>query len=126
MFAGCPTLSDLQHRGSMLTMDALKCELVRWVSDDPQPGLVEVRLLDANGSEWMFVDKVPIFTVAPVSSATQLPISGEIRCDVVGSRQAPGGQELVDVELRDGVETADGVSRLTIRRDQLVRAVHGP
>jgi hypothetical protein len=109
----------------MLAMDSVKCELVRWVSDDPQPGLVEVRLLDADGSEWMFVDKVPIFTAAPVSSATQLPMPGEIQCEVVGTRQTPGGQEFVDVELRDGVETADGVSRLTINREQLVRAVQG-
>lgn len=104
----------------MLGMDAVKCEMFRWVNDDPQPGLVEVRVTDADGSERKFVDKVPIFTAASVSSATSFPIAGVIRCEVLAHREDLLGQEVVDVRLLDGVEAVDGQTRLTVRRDQLV------
>ncbi|MFG3708476.1 hypothetical protein ACGF7U_27595 [Micromonospora sp. NPDC047670] len=36
----------------------LRCEVVAWVSQD-FPGWVRVRLVDADGRSWFFVDKVP-------------------------------------------------------------------
>jgi hypothetical protein len=34
---------------------------IRWVSEEPQPGWVEVRMTDAFGREWIFLDKPAIF-----------------------------------------------------------------
>ena len=62
----------------------LRCEIVRWVADEPQPGVVEARVTDADGRQWSFLDKVAIFdmtgTVGPESSYTQ---PGLIRCEVL-------------------------------------------
>jgi hypothetical protein len=30
---------------------AVRCQLVRWIDDEPQPGWVEARLADVNGRE---------------------------------------------------------------------------
>jgi hypothetical protein len=106
-------------RASLFVVEAVECELVRWVSDEPQPGLVEARLVDADGVEWSFVDKVPIFTEAAVSATTTFPVPGGIRCEVRGVREDGSGREILDLELRDGVETSDGASRLGVRRQQM-------
>lgn len=53
----------------------LTCEIVRWVADEPQPGIVEARVTDTDGRQWPFLDKVAIFdmagTVGPGSSYPQ-------------------------------------------------------
>ena len=105
-------------------MDAVRCELIRWVSDEPQPGVVEVRLVDASGEEWAFIDKIAIFTADNVSSTTTLPVPAAIRCELLATRQDDLGREVVDVQLKDRVETADGVSRLTVQRADLVGPAH--
>ncbi len=39
----------------------LRCEAIRWVDDEPRPGLVEVRFTDAHQQQWAFVGKWPVF-----------------------------------------------------------------
>lgn len=52
----------------------LSCEAVRWVNDEPQPGLVEVRFTDARRQQWAFIGKWPVFTdgdgLAPTPTAS--------------------------------------------------------
>jgi hypothetical protein len=35
------------------------CQVVRWVADEPRPGLVEAQLTDSDGRVWSFTDKEP-------------------------------------------------------------------
>jgi len=100
----------------------LKCEIVRWVADDPQPGVVEARIVDAEGRQWSFLDKIAVFdmtgTVGPESS---YPQPGLIRCEVLtdtSSEVAP--TELVVTTLRpDAVTTDDGRSTFRVELTQL-------
>jgi hypothetical protein len=39
----------------------LRCEAVRWVSDDPFPGWLEVTFTDAEGHLWKVFDKPAVF-----------------------------------------------------------------
>ena len=48
----------------------LRCEVVAWVSQE-FPGWVRVRLVDADGKSWFFVDKVPVFTGGQLSADTR-------------------------------------------------------
>ena len=41
-------------------MLGVKVTVLRYVSDDPQPGIVEFQLEDANGHRWLFVDKTSV------------------------------------------------------------------
>ena len=83
-------------------MAAIACRLVRWVADDPQPGIVEAELTDVDGRRWAFIDKVAVFTSATVSSATAFPVDGIIHCQVVGRNAS---DVIVSTATPDGVES---------------------
>jgi hypothetical protein len=93
----------------------LPCEAVEWV-DVEWPGWIRVRLLDADGRAWFFVDKVPIF-YADSGPGTAMPAPVRLACDVVGE---DGGQLVV--VPRWSVEAEDGTTRFRVRRDQLESA----
>jgi hypothetical protein len=43
----------------------VRATALRWVSDEPQPGWVEVEFIDADGRRWLVHDKPPIFAEPP-------------------------------------------------------------
>lgn len=99
----------------------LKCEIVRWLADDPQPGVVEACLIDAEGRHWSFADKVAIFdmtgTVGPASS---YPQPGLIRCEALDASCEAGPMEMIVTTLRpDGVSTEAGHSTFRVELAQL-------
>lgn len=90
----------------------LRCEAVEWV-DVEWPGWIRVRLLDADGRAWYFVDKVPMFD-ADFGPETRMPVPVQLACDVVGE----DGDRLLVVP-RWSVEAEDGTTQFRVRRDQL-------
>jgi hypothetical protein len=55
------------------TMTGVKVSKVRYMSDDPQPGIVECQIEDAYGCRWSFVEKTLVV------SAEQLDAKGVYR-----------------------------------------------
>jgi hypothetical protein len=90
------------------------CEIVRWVSDDPQPGIVEAHLVDADGTRWSFIDKWPIFTSA-LDPLSRFPVSGAIRCEVLDRELLDDGRQIltIDTATPDGVH-ANGQSMFRV------------
>jgi hypothetical protein len=78
-------------------MIAIRVEIVRYVSD-AFPGFVEARLVDTAGREWLFHDKVPIFTAAPLDASSNYPQPATIACEIVQRRQHDDGREIVTVD----------------------------
>jgi hypothetical protein len=97
----------------------LRCQIVRWVSDD-FPGWVEARFTDATGKAWTLVDKVPIFTVEPLRADSTLPRAGMIRCVLLGRRPDPSGRGLVRVRAIDHPRNDDDVEEFDVEQGQLV------
>lgn len=102
----------------------LKCEILRWVDDEPQPGVVEARLVDADGRTWTFLDKSAIFDWMELTGPdAAYPCPGLISCQVLDDHQrgdaAPVGI-LVTTSRPDGVESVEGRSRFRVTPDQLV------
>lgn len=87
-------------------MPRVKCEVVRWVSNEPQPGWVEGKLVDAQGATWRFFDKPPIFTSEAIDASTELPVDGKLRCRIV-DEHVSGDRAQVEVETID-VDADDG------------------
>ena len=92
-------------------MHAVSVRPVRWVSDEPQPGLVEVELTDADGNRWSFVDKCAIFS-ADWTEPSHPPSTAGIRCTVVGPIDAP--VVTIDTSRPDSVESTDGMSTFRV------------
>jgi hypothetical protein len=102
-------------------MAGVSVEIVRYV-DDSQPGWVEARLQDASGREWVFVEKVPILTAAPLSAESDYPQPGVIACEVIRSWRDESGREVhaINTAIPWGVEAQGGVSRFNVLAEQLV------
>lgn len=94
----------------------LSCEAVRWVSDEPQPGLVQVAFIDVDGNRHAFIDKVPIFTTECWQATSAFPAEAVIRVRVVRD-----GEPIVVSTDVDGVESIDGQSEFRVGSHQLRR-----
>ncbi|MCM0674036.1 hypothetical protein NCC78_04870 [Micromonospora phytophila] len=95
----------------------VRCEVVAWVSHD-FPGWIRVRLVDADGKPWFFVDKVPVFTCGQLDAGARLPAPVRLGCSIVGNDE--DGAVVVSTR-RDAVEAEDGQTRFRVRDDQLDR-----
>jgi len=97
-------------------VNEVKCEIVGWVSDEPQPGLVEAELTDARGKTWRFVDKQTTFTSEAVRSSTAFPLTGAMRCEVL-SRRVDAARTLVTLRTIDS--DSDGQDRFEVEATQV-------
>jgi hypothetical protein len=98
-------------------IERLRATAVRWVSREPQPGLVEVQLIDRDGQSWSFIDKPPMFTARnELRSDTRYPVEVEIACSVI---ERDLDAIFVSTAEPHGIETPDGVSRFTVSPSQL-------
>ena len=80
-------------------MAVVACQVVRWVDDEPQPGLVEAQLNDSDGRLWRFIDKEPVFwSQATVSRLSRFPVAAAIRCHVIGHEVLADGREVVTID----------------------------
>lgn len=102
-------------------MKAVRCEVVRWVADEPQPGWVEASFIDAQGQRWSFLDKPPVFG-ADIHRGSELPVPAMIRCEIVASRRDSREAEVLEVRLLDGIESDDGSVLFVVRSDQVIGA----
>ena len=96
----------------------LAIEIVRFVSWDPQPGIVACELNDAEGHTHTLVDKIPIFGAWDVDEHSSYPIPGFIHCRVLNRVRNADGRQLVRVRT-DGVETTAGLSEFVVLREQV-------
>jgi hypothetical protein len=90
--------------------------------DDHFPGFVSCALRDADERTWRFVDKVPIFSLAPLTGRSTYPQPGEIRCQVVSRSVDPSGRTVVriDTGTPDGVESTDGNTIFDVFAEQVI------
>lgn len=75
---------------------AVRMQITRWVSDEPQPGIIECELVDAHGRAWRFTEK-DIVTSEHNYGRTSYPRPCEIPCEVVGRASGADGREIVRI-----------------------------
>jgi len=66
-----------------LNMPDLRVQIVRFVHEEPQPGIVESQFRDAQGKLHSIIDKVPLFTNAHLWSDSSYPQPGFVECRVL-------------------------------------------
>ncbi|MEV0415438.1 hypothetical protein AB0I68_32845 [Streptomyces sp. NPDC050448] len=99
----------------------LYCEVVRWVDDEPQPGLVEVRFTDAHHQQWAFIDKWPVFSAGDdLAPEARYPIAVGILCDILTTGNTAVTSDTVKISVTPwGLESREGCTEFEVRADQL-------
>src|SRR5215469_9430106 len=72
-------------------MPSLRVQIVRFVDEEPQPGIVESQFRDALGGLHSIIDEVPLFTSADLWSDSDYPQPGFIECCVLEKIPGSGG-----------------------------------
>ena len=103
-------------------MIGVKVSITRYVSDEPQPGIVECEFPDAHGRHWKFVEKTAIISTENLDARTNYPRPGVIACEIAGRNIDTGGREIIVVNTERPwcVETVDGSTQFEVLRDSLV------
>lgn len=103
-------------------MIGVKVSITRYVSDEPQPGIVECEFYDAHGRRWNFMDKTAIFSAEYLNAHTNYPQPGVIACEVVSRWQDAEGREivLVDTDRPWDVESVDASTRFEVLPSSLL------
>jgi hypothetical protein len=95
----------------------LRCLAIRWVSDEPQPGWVEVLMTDADGRTWRFLDKPPIFDAGDhLRSCSDYPVPVVVRVRVLQE-----GDTLTVSTDPHGVESEEGETIFRVNSSEVVR-----
>ena len=98
----------------------LSVQIVRFVSREPQPGIVVSEFVDAANRTHTVIDKVAIFTAVDLDASSTYPAQGVVRCDAFAEWQDPKGRNLVKITTkRDGVESTEGLSEFVVLKQQL-------
>lgn len=102
----------------------LAVSILRWIADDPQPGLVEFSLLDCNGKAWHFIDKQAIVSADALDAQSRFPRPGNTRCAILSLETDGSGRVVVriDTEMPWGIEAADGTHVFRVAADRLTRS----
>src|SRR5262245_35112263 len=103
-------------------MLSVKVLITRYVSDDPQPGIVECELHDAHGRRWCFLEKTAIVSANDLNAKTIYPQPGKIAGEIVERHREATGREIIrfDTERPWGVGSIEGVTQFEILPDSLV------
>ena len=64
-------------------MPTLLVNVVRYVSDDPQPGIVECVFIDAYDQSHFFHEKTAIVSAENLLSSSNYPVESDFECEIV-------------------------------------------
>jgi len=98
-------------------MTAMKVSIVRYISDDPQPGIVECQFQDAYGRRWSFIEKTLVVSVEQLDAHNVYPQRGVTACTIVQRFPDTAGREVVRINT---VESVEGVTQFDVLPQSLV------
>jgi hypothetical protein len=100
----------------------ISVSIVRWVDDEPQPGIVECRFTDRFGKEWLFIEKSAVVSSPSPGRDSLYPLPGVIGCRIISTGLDDAGREIavVDTEKPWGIESVDGNTRFEVFAVQLL------
>jgi hypothetical protein len=103
-------------------MLGIKVTIVRYVDDEPQPGIVECQLEDAHGRRWSFIEKTAVVSKENLDAQTIYPQPGVIAGEVVQRGLDSAGREVVrvDIERPWHVESQEGVTQFDVLAESLM------
>jgi len=98
-------------------MTDMKVSIVRYISDDPQPGIVECQFDDAYGRRWSFVEKTAVVSAELLDAHSDYPQPGVTACNIIQRFPDASGRELIRINT---VESVEGVTQFDVLPETLV------
>lgn len=98
-------------------MTAMQVSIVRYISDDPQPGIVECQFEDAYGRRWSFVEKTSVVSAELLGAHSVYPQRGVTECRIIHRFRNPDGRELIRINT---VESLEGITQFDLLPESLV------
>jgi|SRR5450432_3409530 len=98
-------------------MTGMKVSIVRHISDDPQPGIVECQFQDAYGRRWSFAEKTLVVSGEQLDAHSIYPQRGVTGCKIVQRFLDAAGREVIRVNT---VESVEGVTQFDVSPELLV------
>jgi len=98
-------------------MTGMKVSIVRYISDDPQPGIVECQFQDAYGRRWSFIEKTLVVSMEQLDAHSVYPQRGVTACKIVQRFPDATGREVIRVNT---VESVEGVTQFDVLPGSLV------
>jgi hypothetical protein len=101
-------------------MDAIALNILRYVDDEPFPGIVECELTDAFGNRHKFIEKTAIVSTEILVRDSLYPQTGVIPCKVEAVWSDASGRSLARVNTDvGGVESVDGITTFVVDRSSV-------
>jgi len=120
-------LSWREGRGEILVASPgdqreVEVSIIRWVDDEPQPGIIEFVLSDRSGRQWYFHEKCAVISGEFLEAASVYPKPGTLRCTVLSQGCDPAGRSIVEIDTHRPwfVESLEGTSRFEVISSQLL------
>ena len=97
----------------------MRCVVDRYLSDDPQPGIVLIRITDINGRDWFFIEKQAMVVSGSVEYLTwesEFPRPAQMRCTVLVRYRDSKNRDVVriDVSAPDHIESLEGETQFEV------------
>src|SRR5687768_6731589 len=94
----------------------VRATIARYVSDDPQPGLVECHLVDTHGRRWSFLEKSAVVSQDLLNAKSPYPRPCVIACEVVGRAKDSAGREVLRISTATpwGMQSVEGETEFEV------------
>jgi hypothetical protein len=95
----------------------LPVQIVRFVTREPQPGVVACELVDAEKRIHTLIDKVYIFSTEELDEQSRYPLTGSVSCKLLAAFQDTHGHELLKIAT---IESTEGLSEFVLLQEQVL------
>jgi hypothetical protein len=97
-------------------MPRLRVQIVRFVDQEPQPGIIECVFRDAEDQTHTIIDKIPMFTTAALGADSNYPQPAEVVCGLLERITASDNRRLARISIVEpyGMESTDGKSEFVV------------
>jgi len=103
-------------------MLGIRVTIVRYISDEPQPGIVECQFEDAHGHRWSFVEKTAYVSIRNLDAQSKYPQEGVLACEIVQHSLDRAGREVIriDTEHPSHIESVEGETKFDVLPESLI------
>jgi hypothetical protein len=100
----------------------IKVTIIRYISDEPQPGVVECELKDAHGIRLSIIEKTACVSADHLSAHSTYPQQRLVACEAIGRSRDATGREVIRIGTDSllVVDSVEGATQLEVLPDSLV------